>query len=600
MEVNGNDIVTAKSVVNSIVYTYDSEETLTRKKIMPAGEEPFTYWYEKPENEDQVSKFKVSTGTVTSHSHTDAFGRKEFDELQLGTCFLSRRFSYLTMPGAESAEVVATHVQNQKVKSTPTTNLVSRIEFSDGRTLAYEYDAEERITKVTDSVDGVTEYTYDAMGQLLTEKVNGEVKNTMTYDGPNALNGQGGYGNIRSKNGVSYTYGDGIWKDLLTMVGNQTITYDAQGNPTSYLGHALTWEKGRQLKSFDSNTYTYNANGIRTSKTVNGVKHTYTLDGTKILRETWGNNTLIPLYDNEDSVCGILYNDTPYYFLKNLQGDIIEIKNAYGVCVARYSYDAWGAVTSAVTYTELTEDVDIASINPFRYRGYYYDEEIELYYLQSRYYDSKTGKFISSDDAVFGLMATIESARNIFCYCHNNAVNMIDKDGHAAANIVGGIIGGVIGALLGYIVAEALGLKGWKKLALIGAVTIAGAVLGAILGPYIAKASKHVINIINSGIRKASNAAFKAASKVKKFTVSSKHLSNAGGRYAKFATTKQSQVQSWVSQALKSPNATFHPNGSGSYYIITDMGKAIGTKGERLIKVVFDTAGKIWTAYPMK
>ena len=77
----------------------------------------------------------------------------------------------------------------------------------------------------------------------------------------------------------------------------------------------------KQLKSYDTNTYTYNANGIRTSKTVNGVTHTYTLDGTKILKETWGENTLIPLYDNEDSVCGIIYNDYAYYFLKNLQGE---------------------------------------------------------------------------------------------------------------------------------------------------------------------------------------------------------------------------------------------------------------------------------------
>ena len=69
--------------------------------------------------------------------------------------------------------------------------------------------------------------------------------------------------------------------------------YDAQGNPTSYLGHTLTWEKGRQLKSFTKSdgtaiAYTYNANGIRTSKTVNGVKHTYMLDGTKVLKEVWG------------------------------------------------------------------------------------------------------------------------------------------------------------------------------------------------------------------------------------------------------------------------------------------------------------------------
>ena len=63
--------------------------------------------------------------------------------------------------------------------------------------------------------------------------------------------------------------------------------------------------------------------------------------------------------------------------------------------VARYSYDAWGAVTKAETYTGLTDGVDIAAVNPFRYRGYYYDSEIGMYYLQSRYYDAGVGRFIS-------------------------------------------------------------------------------------------------------------------------------------------------------------------------------------------------------------
>ncbi len=118
--------------------------------------------------------------------------------------------------------------------------------LSDGRTISYEYDAEERITKVIDSADGTTEYTYDALGQLLTEKVNGTLVNEMTYDN---------YGNIVSKNGKAYTYGDAVWKDMLTAYNGQAIEYDAQGNPTSDLGHTLTWEKGRQLKSFDGNTY---------------------------------------------------------------------------------------------------------------------------------------------------------------------------------------------------------------------------------------------------------------------------------------------------------------------------------------------------------
>ena len=281
-------------------------------------------------------------------------------------------------------------MEKDKVKSTPTTQLVSKISFSDGRTIEYEYDKEERITKVIDSVDGTTEYTYDALGQLLTETNGTGVVNTMTYDN---------YGNIKTKNGVAYTYGNGIWKDLLTKVGSATISYDAQGNPTSYLGHTLTWEKGRQLKSYDSNTYTYNANGIRTSKTVGGVKHTYTLDGTKILRETWGSNTLIPLYDNGESVCGISYNYTPYYFIKNQQGDVIAIADQNANVVARYSYDAWGdhKIYDA-NGTKVTSTTHIGYINPFRYRGYYYDEEIDLYYLQSRYYDAAVGRFVNGDE----------------------------------------------------------------------------------------------------------------------------------------------------------------------------------------------------------
>ena len=194
-------------------------------------------------------------------------------------------------------------------------------------------------------------------------------------------------------------YGNGTWKDLLTSYNGQSITYDAQGNPTSYLGHTLTWEKGRQLKSFDSNTYTYNANGIRTSKTVDGIKHTYTLDGTKILRETWEGNTLIPLYDNEDSVCGILYNSVPYYFIKNLQGDVIAIVDKDAKTVARYSYDAWGVPEIKFDSSEC----QIATVNPFRYRGYYYDEETGLYYVSSRYYDSEICRFVNTDSCWRGI-----------------------------------------------------------------------------------------------------------------------------------------------------------------------------------------------------
>ena len=120
------------------------------------------------------------------------------------------------------------------------------------------------------------------------------------------------------------------------------------------------------------------------------------LDGTKVLKEVWGSSTIIPLYDDEDSVCGIVYNGEPYYFVKNLQGDVIAIVDEDVETVAKYSYDAWGVCT----VTSDTSECSIATINLYRYRGYYYDNEIGMYYLQSRYYNPVVGRFINADDAV--------------------------------------------------------------------------------------------------------------------------------------------------------------------------------------------------------
>lgn len=167
-----------------------------------------------------------------------------------------------------------------------------------------------------------------------------------------------------------------------------------------------------------------------------GVKHEFVLDGTKILCETWGGNTLTPLYDNEESVCGIVYNDVPYYFLKNLQGDVIAIVDKNAQTVARYTYDAWGKLLSIKdTGGNIIDANDhIATINPFRYRGYYYDEEIGLYYLQSRYYDANMGRWLNSDDtSCLGINTVIGC--NLFVYCENNVINHIDPTGYKAIDV---------------------------------------------------------------------------------------------------------------------------------------------------------------------
>ena len=170
------------------------------------------------------------------------------------------------------------------------------------------------------------------------------------------------------------------------------------------MGNTLAWEKGRQLKQYGANIYKYNNEGIRIRKQTSTEIHEYILDGTNIVKEIVTDICNCPkytneyLYDLDGTVCGLKYNGTAYYFYKSLQGDIIAITDATGTVVAEYSYDAWGNCTVSVVSGNTTlENNIVRTINPFRYRGYYYDTETGLYYLQSRYYNPEWGRFLNVD-----------------------------------------------------------------------------------------------------------------------------------------------------------------------------------------------------------
>ena len=153
------------------------------------------------------------------------------------------------------------------------------------------------------------------------------------------------------------------------------------GNGNRY---AATWSYGRRLTGLSSGSeafsYSYNADGIRTAKTVNGVKHTYALSGTTILNEEWTENgvqhLLMYVYDANGSPTGMVYRNSTmaanateeYLFVKNIQGDILYVYNSTGNKLVSYVYDAWGNIIST-TYSN-GGGTSAARFNPFTYRGY--------------------------------------------------------------------------------------------------------------------------------------------------------------------------------------------------------------------------------------
>ena len=203
------------------------------------------------------------------------------------------------------------------------------------------------------------------------------------------------------------------------------------GNPLTYYdGTAFTWE-GRQMQSATVGSqvlqFQYNADGYRTSKTVDGVKTVYVLDGSKVIMEQTGTGT--PIYYTYDAAglpVTMTVGSTAYYYIYNLQGDIIAITNGGGMKVVEYTYDPWGKLIS--TTGSMASSIGVQ--NPYRYRAYRYDTELEMYYLNSRYYDPEIGRFINADAMNYlGVKGDFVSY-NLFAYCGNNPVMGYDPQGN--------------------------------------------------------------------------------------------------------------------------------------------------------------------------
>ena len=173
-----------------------------------------------------------------------------------------------------------------------------------------------------------------------------------------------------------------------------------------------------------------------------------------------------------DGIAGFRYNNTTYLFRKNIQGDVTHVYTESGTLVGQYAYDAWG--NCAI----LQDTNGIATLNPFRYRGYYFDQENDLYYLQSRYYDPETCRFVNADDISYLDPETI-GGLNLYAYCGNNPVMSVDPEGTAWWNW---LISGLQVALGIALIATGLGVGLGASLLVSGTMGIISEVFGSQIG----------------------------------------------------------------------------------------------------------------------
>lgn len=266
-----------------------------------------------------------------------------------------------------------------------------------------------------------------------------------------------------------------------------SVESDAIGNITYIDGIEIEWDGRRAVgvqKGNNTITYDYNIDGQRTKKTVNGVTTEYFYNGDILAGQKTGNDTIIFMYDNNGDIFGFEYNGTPYYYVKNAQNDVVIVLNCNDRTAVVYQYDAWGNITDV--YDSTTQRV--SNINPITYRSYYYDIEMGVYYLNSRYYVPVICRFISGDTTDILSVQSDLYDKNLFAYCDNNPVIRADNGGEFWHVVAGAVIGGIFELGSQILSGEEI------NLARVGVATLAGGVTAAV-GPLVGAAISGAANI---------------------------------------------------------------------------------------------------------
>ena len=404
-------------------YTYDLNGNLNHRKVLMDNKEyDIEYLYNK---DDNPTKITIENNNI--NIEYDDLGRIIKQDINGN---IPLEITYMSNGENTSLNIETVKINNKLFK--------------------FKYDDCYNITEIYINENIVKKYKYDDINELILEidyNLNQKIK--YRYDKN---------GNILSKMICSlddvlisqdnFEYNNINWKDQLTKFNDEEITYDNLGNPLSFGNKTYTWINGTQLKSFSDNEktidYEYNHLGQMISKKIGNTITKYYYESSLLTLEKRNNNVIYFIYNSDEKLVGFKYNDELYYYQMNHLNDITGIYDSNYNLVVSYSYDSWGNILSITDSlgNEVTDPSHIGVINPFRFRSYYYDEDIKMYCFQERYYNPSICRFFNIDSQIGNDFL----GSNLYVYCGNNPINRSDDEGKGflSAFIAGMAIGAAI------------------------------------------------------------------------------------------------------------------------------------------------------------
>ncbi len=455
---------------NNITYSYDDDSNLVSKTNINGTN---SYTYNDLNTDTEVEDNKLTNESISGQFTIDyEYSSDSYRQLQnisyyLSTCPIIGEYTYETVTKNEVAG-------NETVTKTYYTGRIKELEYLDGDNqiirYVYTYDDYSNITLI-EGYEGTTlvyfeENYYDIFNQIIGQRVQIEDSTYLNEYGYDSRGNVIGYYS-QTANGI--TYSGEFWynnNDEMTsaLINGTTynISYSTAGQPNIYLGWTIEYDM-RSISVLENDDYYieyyYNADGIRIGKSIDNENTiedvSYILEGNNIIREvrTGTNNyTINYFYDSNDNIIGFTYNNNKYLYMKNLQNDIIGIVDSNNDIVVKYYYDAYGRIIK----TEDTSNINLSTINPFRYRSYYQDNETAWYYLNSRYYNPLTNRFITMDEVEYLTSNGTINSLNLFLYCENNPIINVDDEGNFPVHIIAGVAIGIAWGVIPRIITDVI------------------------------------------------------------------------------------------------------------------------------------------------